>query len=110
MPFERYTTIYHDYVPDVAAQVYAVPSGFQALVKPTRIVNTSGASNSVVSLYQGTLDPERVYAVIDVDADGMVIDDSPVLVASGYPLLAGQTLASGVTMHMTAILTPQSSI
>lgn len=106
MPFERFRPIYHERPPIAATEIYAVPSGYQAMVKPVRLFNTSGASNSIINLYQGSGLPERTVLSIDVDPEGMVQDDAAIYVASGYPLFADQSLASGVTMHLQAIESP----
>ena len=106
MPSENIRNVYHDWVPITPTVVYSVPSGYQALVKPVRAYNASVATTVRLNLYQGSGITRRTVFGVDVDPQGLVVDDSPIAVASGNPLFASQNVASSITMHITAIERP----
>lgn len=108
MASERFVNVYHDYAPTTPTLIYSTPSGYSAVIKPVRMPNTSAASSSTLTLYQGSGVTQRTVAKVDVDASRYAVENEPITVASGFPLFASQTLASGIVLHISAVEYPDA--
>lgn len=105
MASERFVNVYHSYVPTSPAVVYTVPSGYSAVVKPIRMSNVA-ASSSTLTLYQGSGVAGRTVLQAEVSGARYAVENEPLVVSSGLPLFATQTLASGIVLHLSAVEYP----
>lgn len=105
MASERFVNVYHDYVATGPTQVYSVPSGYSAVVKPVRMSNVA-ASSSTLTLYQGSGVAGRTVLKTEVSSARYAVENEPLVVSSGLPLFAAQTLASGIVLHLSAVEYP----
>lgn len=107
MPSERFVNVYHDYAPTGPTAVYSVPSGYSAVVKPVRMSNVA-ATSSTLTLYQGSGVTRRAVLQTEVSSARYAVENEPLVVSSGLPLFASQTLASGIVLHLSAVEYPLS--
>lgn len=108
MPIEQFLPLFHDYAPfSTPSQIYVAPSGYQAMVHPIRQVSASTATTVGVSLYQGSGVQRRLLQNnLQVDPEGVIVDDAPLIVTATAGIFASANVASGVVLHVQGIITP----